>query len=507
MNTVGEATSRGELGAALSDSRPLGGMTIDSDVLGTGSPLTADDAGAPAIPSDGFPTRVVAASSASTTVLSNNAQLALLDALPVGVLLVDSLANVRFANTQIAAMLGVARDTIYGRSALDFVLIDDLDFAADLLRTGGQYSGEIMGPIRMRYVDAAGSSHWTQVWAYEAPAELGVAGFILTLTHESVSDVLVTAVGSLALDDELDRTLAAVALSAQAMPLRGTGVILRVEESASDDGTRFRHVGDWPIDPAAVNAYGTPWRRALVEECDADVDDIAASGLTPGARDALLATGARALFVRPIRDVGQEVVGVLVVFRNDHGQPSSNHNHHLRDAVRLASLAFGQSRRRGELESAAHTDALTGIANRTAFNERLETDRRHADVLFVDLDHFKSVNDTFGHQVGDLVVVDAAQRIAGAIRRADTVYRTGGDEFVVVCEPTGDDPAQRIALAERIIDRLLAPFDVGDHRVRIGATIGIAQAQEAGLSATVRSADTALYTAKERGRAGWSHSL
>jgi diguanylate cyclase (GGDEF)-like protein len=493
MSTVGDVTSLGELVRERTDT---------AHAVGRGSVTTL------APPSD-HDISVLRHSSIepAATVLSDSAQLALLDAMPVAVLLIDRHAVVRFANLQTAEMLGVARNGIYGRSVLDFVLIDDLDFAADLLDTGSRYSGEIMGPSRMRYLDAAGVSHWTQVWAHDAPAEMGVDGYILTLTRESVRDVLVSAVNSLAMDNELDRNLAAVALSARAVPIRGIGVILLVEESASDDGTRFRHVGPWPIDLAAVNAYGTPWRRALVEATDADVDDIAASGLTPGARDALLAAGAKALFVRPIRDIGNEIVGVYVVFRPEHGPASMNQNDHLHDAVRLASLAFAQLRRRDEIESAAHTDALTGIANRTAFNERLETDRRQADVLYVDLDHFKSVNDTFGHQIGDLVVVEAAQRISAALRRADMVYRTGGDEFIVVCGPTGDDPAQRIALAQRIIERLMAPFDVADHRVRIGATVGISRALDTGLSATVRAADAALHTAKERGRSGWFHAI
>jgi diguanylate cyclase (GGDEF)-like protein len=497
MSTVGDVTSLGELVRARTD---------EETAMSRGAVTTLDPPGESVVHPTS-PSTVVQDAQPVATVVSDSAQLALLDAMPVAVMLVDRHAVVRFANTQSAVMLGVGRDAIYGRSVLDFVLIDDLDFAADLLDTGSRYSGEIMGPSRMRYIDAAGTSHWTQVWAHDAPAEMGIDGFILTLTHESVRDVLVRAVNSLATDDELDHNLAAVALAVRARPVQGTGVILHVEPSASDDGTRFRHVGPWPIDQAAINAYGTPWRRALVDGTEADVDDVAASGLTPGARDALLAAGVRALFVRPIRDIGREIVGIYVVFRGDHGPASMNQNDHLLDAVRLASLAFAQVRRRDELVSVAHTDALTGIANRTAFNERLETDRRHADVLFVDLDHFKSVNDTFGHQIGDQVVAEAAQRIAAALRRADTVYRIGGDEFIVVCGPTGDDPAQRIALAERIIDRLMAPFDVGDHRVRIGATVGISHSLESGLSATVRAADLALHTAKERGRSGWFHSI
>ena len=441
----------------------------------------------------------------AAALLTDDGRLALLDALPVAVVLIDHQAEVHFANQRTAEMLGIDRADIFGRNVLDFVLVDDLDFAAELLSDGAGFVGMTMGPSRVRYVDAAGDTHWTQVWARSAPPELGIEGFIITLTSESVRDVLATAVSSVAVDDELDRTLAAVALSARAMPLCGRGAILVVQPPAADDASRFRVIGDWPLDESAINAFGTPWRRALVDEIDADVDDAAAAGLVPAARDALIAAGVTALFVRLIRDVGNEVIGVYVVFRDDVGPASMNQGDHLTDAVRLASLAFAQTNRRLELETAAHRDALTGVANRAAFMERVEVERRVVDVLFVDLDHFKSVNDTFGHLTGDLVITAAAGRIAATVRRDDVVYRTGGDEFLVVCEAMADDD-ERSNMAERLVERLMSPFDVGDHRVRIGATVGIACGRGRDLRATVQAADSALYEAKERGRAGWLHA-
>lgn len=444
-----------------------------------------------------------------STVLDDSAQLAMLDSLPVAVMVIDRMANVRFVNQRTAEMIGRDRSAIFGRNVLDFVMVDDIDFAAELLDRAGSFFESTMGPSRIRYVDARGDVHWTQVWATSTPRELGIDGYILTLTRESVRDVLATAVTSVAADDGLDRTLAAIALSARAMPLRGHGAILVAQPRASADAVRFRAIGDWPLDLAAIDAFGTPWRRALMGEVDADVDDVAAAAsadLDPIARDLFLESGVTAIFVRLIRDVAGVVNAVFVVFRDEVGPATLNQGDHLNDAVALASLAFAQTNRRLELESAAHSDALTGLANRAAFIARLEGERRVVDVLFVDLDHFKSVNDTFGHQTGDVVVAAAADRIASTVRRDDVVYRTGGDEFVVVCEAMVDD-AERSAMAERLVDGLMVPFDAGDHRVRIGATVGIACGRDRSLSETVRAADSALYEAKERGRAGWVHAL
>jgi diguanylate cyclase (GGDEF)-like protein len=321
-----------------------------------------------------------------------------------------------------------------------------------------------------------------------------------------VCDVLATAVSSVAVDDELDRTLAAVALSARAMPLCGHGAILLAQPAAVDDSARFRAIGHWPLDEAAINAFGTPWRRALMGEVDADVDDVAsAQDLDPIARNLFLSAGISALFVRVIRNIAGVAIGVYLVFRDEVGPASMNQTDHLNDTVHLAALAFAQTSRRVELETAARCDALTGVANRTAFTERLDGERRVVDVLFIDLDHFKSVNDTFGHQAGDVILAAAAGRIAATVRRDDVVYRTGGDEFVVVCEAMVDD-AERSAMAERLVHGLMAPFDTGDHQVSIGATIGIACGRHSDLRATVQAADSALYQAKGRGRAGWVHA-
>ena len=456
------------------------------------------------------PTRVLpstqaesASSDASRSLLDDGQRLSFLDAMPVAAFLIDHTGNIVYLNRRAAAMVGEETVDVLGRSVLDYVSVDDLDFAAELLMTGNDYVDELLGPSRIRYVDASGHAHWTQVWAQVTPPEVGVDGFIVTLTKESVRDVLVTAVASVASDDPLELTLGAIAESTRGLPIVGRGAILVVEPTDHDERV-FRLIGDWPIGEESINASGTPWHRAMTSGVNVDIDDVEASDLSPAARSLLTESGVRSLIVRPIFS-GLEIAGVLVVFRSEARAATANQNDHLGDAIRLAGLAFAQTRRRLELEQAAHRDALTRVANRAAFNDRLRTERRAIDVLFVDLDHFKSVNDTFGHDVGDRVLTEAASRIESTIRQDDTVYRTGGDEFIVLCEATGDDPKDRVTLAERIVELLVTPFVIDNHRVRIGATIGIAAAAERSLFDTVKAADAALYRAKERGRAGWAH--
>jgi diguanylate cyclase (GGDEF)-like protein/PAS domain S-box-containing protein len=160
------------------------------------------------------------------------------------------------------------------------------------------------------------------------------------------------------------------------------------------------------------------------------------------------------------------------------------------------------------IEHQALTDALTGLANRTLLADRLNQGLRHlkrspgfVGVLMLDLDHFKVINDTHGHHVGDAVLLEAAARLQRLARPDDTVARFGGDEFVVVVQGLAD-PADLTAFADRIVAGLRAPFQVGDDEVVATVSIGIAVASQPDTLAEdlLREADTALYRAKDQGR-------
>ena len=118
-------------------------------------------------------------------------------------------------------------------------------------------------------------------------------------------------------------------------------------------------------------------------------------------------------------------------------------------------------------------------------------------MLFLDLDHFKGVNDTHGHQVGDRVLVEVAGRLEQAVRTTDTVARLGGDEFAVICEDSGVEAA--LVVARRILDAFAVPVAVDDREHEVGLSIGIALAPEYPFDVVVRRADEAMYLAKQRG--------
>jgi diguanylate cyclase (GGDEF)-like protein len=166
-------------------------------------------------------------------------------------------------------------------------------------------------------------------------------------------------------------------------------------------------------------------------------------------------------------------------------------------------------RRKAEAKIAymAHHDALTDLPNRLRFHEEMERALGSAArggtlaVLCLDLDHFKDVNDTLGHPVGDALLQAVSRRICAIVRPSDTVARLGGDEFAIV-QVGADQPVGATTLAARLIREIAEPFDVQGHQVVIGTSIGIALTPHDGEAADhlLKNADMALYRAKEDGR-------
>ena len=157
----------------------------------------------------------------------------------------------------------------------------------------------------------------------------------------------------------------------------------------------------------------------------------------------------------------------------------------------------------------AHHDALTGLPNRTLLLDRLQhalaqarRDRKKLAVMMLDLDHFKDVNDTLGHPVGDQLLCAVAERLRSIIRESDTLARFGGDELVLI--QTGlDSAAGARVLAQKIVEALAEPFAIEGEDVRTSCSLGIALFPEGGTVAEtlLKNADLALYRAKARGRA------
>ncbi len=161
-----------------------------------------------------------------------------------------------------------------------------------------------------------------------------------------------------------------------------------------------------------------------------------------------------------------------------------------------------------QLEHLAHYDALTSLPNRVLFSDRLQQalalvkrNGNHLAVMFIDLDRFKPINDTYGHGVGDLLLQEVAKRIKGSVRESDTVARIGGDEFIALLQNIKEGRDAK-AVAEKIRYALNEPFDIAGQSLGISSSIGIAVFPEHGRDEIelCRNADSAMYKAKGMGK-------
>ncbi len=170
-----------------------------------------------------------------------------------------------------------------------------------------------------------------------------------------------------------------------------------------------------------------------------------------------------------------------------------------------------RTRAEARIAHMAHHDALTDLPNRVLFRDVLDAtllavgENQAAHVLFLDLDHFKYVNDTLGHPIGDQLLKAVAKRLRNAVGPHDTVARLGGDEFAIIQRHA--TLGENSLLAQRIVTEISAPFEIDGHQVVIGTSIGIAAAPEDGDDPDVllKAADMALYRAKNEGRGNYQY--
>jgi len=330
-------------------------------------------------------------------------------------------------------------------------------------------------------------------------AEARLAGQTAVLEHiasgESIGVSLQVLADDLARSD--DDVACAVLLTSGIDPLRLDAVALSGTTAtvlADLDALRVAPLAGWP--GRAVHR-----RRAIF------IDDVETHGDSPA-----VLLGARTHRIRscsavPIRaSDGDRIIGVLALFgRRPRPHADARDRELLERAAHLAAVAVARSEFEAQLEHQATHDALTGLPNRSVLIERCEhalathRDAAAAVMLFLDVDRFKLVNDSMGHDAGDQLLIEIAERLRGVVRPQDTVARFGGDEFTVMCEEVPDDTFV-VDLADRVQAIFAQPFALRGNDVTVTASVGVA----VGLPGSdaddlVANADAAMYRAKERG--------
>ncbi|PLY40162.1 sensor domain-containing diguanylate cyclase [Janthinobacterium sp. ROICE36] len=246
------------------------------------------------------------------------------------------------------------------------------------------------------------------------------------------------------------------------------------------------------------------------------ITDIYAKVIIASSGVAFLASGAGwlavMLLLRPLGDLGRHVarirsgnadIKVFDIARKDEFGKLSR-----------AFYALSQQREAAEsnLAALARTDMLTGLHNRRMFDEALAaalTRARRAGtglaLAYLDIDYFKKINDTYGHGIGDLILIEFAQRLKACVRASDTVARLAGDEFVIIFEQLTDQSELAI-LGKKIVQEMVVHFDCGGISLHVATSVGLAFSAQGDTTAgaLLTAADTALYKAKSAGRNGYA---
>jgi diguanylate cyclase (GGDEF)-like protein/PAS domain S-box-containing protein len=255
-----------------------------------------------------------------------------------------------------------------------------------------------------------------------------------------------------------------------------------------------------------IAADGPSDCRALYHGESLLVQDIAAEPKWQRYAAAVLAAGLKACWITPIKAKDGRVIGTFSFYFRECRTPSRWHRSIVDACVHLGALALEREEARNEISRLAYFDALTGLPNRTQMRHLMERGVAECArgeslaVMFLDLDHFKDVNDTLGHSAGDELLVQVTQRLRSNLRPGDVVSRQGGDEFVVMLPACEADGAERIA--ERFTEVLSAPLHIAGNKVAISVSAGISIYPDnaSDLDSLLKYADTAMYSAKQAGR-------
>jgi diguanylate cyclase (GGDEF)-like protein/PAS domain S-box-containing protein len=434
------------------------------------------------------------------------------------VIVLDASGGITYASPAFRRMLGYREDARVGQNVFELIHPDDV--AEVRARFGEHLAGLAQGAgFGFRFLAADGT--WRNIEALannllDDPAVGGVVFNCRDVTERTRAEGQLAGQAQvldlIARDAPLMETLDALAKVIEAEASGARCAILLLDDVAEtltvaaapsliDVGL---HEADGLVLGPEAGASGTAaFRREPVISAD-----VARDPLWRESRQVALARGIRAAWSTPIIAAdGDPVLGVLTVYFDEPRRPGPAEEGLLELAAHLADIAIERSHAQTQLAHQAAHDALTGLPNRVFFLDRIalalartQRSRSSVAVLFLDLDRFKFINDSLGHDAGDRLLVALGKRLQEVIRPGDTVARFGGDEFTILCESIADE-AHALAIAERVAHVATAPFPLNDAEVFVTMSIGIALASgsRSRPESLVENADAAMYRAKARG--------
>ena len=434
------------------------------------------------------------------------------------VVVLDSGGGITYASPAFWRMLGHRDQIQLSLGLFDLVHPDDLQalrarFGGHLVGTGQTASYEfrcLAADGTWRHLEALASN------LLEDPAVRGVVFNTRDVTERRHAEGLLAGQAAvldlIARDAPLMETLSALARLVETeaegarcavLLLDGEGETLTVAAAPSLVDAGLHEADGMVIGPRAGSSGTAVHRRTAVL-----VADVATDPLWAETRQVALSRGLRAAWAMPITTVeSREVLGTVTIYFDTPRRPGPTDRRLLVAAAHLADIAIQRSQAQARLAHQAAHDALTGLPNRVFFLDRaahaLDSTKRSRSwvaVLFCDLDRFKVINDSLGHDAGDKLLGELARRLQEVVRPGDTVARFGGDEFTILCESI-EDEAHALAIAERVGRVAATPFALGDAEVFVTMSVGIAigSGPRTRPQSLIENADAAMYRAKARG--------
>jgi diguanylate cyclase (GGDEF)-like protein/PAS domain S-box-containing protein len=238
------------------------------------------------------------------------------------------------------------------------------------------------------------------------------------------------------------------------------------------------------------------------------VEDIAIDPKWRDLKHVALPYGLRSCWSEPIKSSSGCVLGAFGMYHDHPALPNEEELNDLKSAAQLASIVMDREHNQKRIRDLAYTDELTSLSSRTHFYLSVEElikisarDKKKFGLLYIDLDNFKSVNDTFGHDMGDLLLINVAQRLKAACREIDYISRLSGDEFCIAINDEVDEYGAA-HVAKRCLALVSKPLELAGRNFTPACSIGIAHYPDNGidLHTILKAADTALYYAKDLGK-------
>ncbi|WP_106753321.1 EAL domain-containing protein [Pannonibacter carbonis] len=300
------------------------------------------------------------------------------------------------------------------------------------------------------------------------------------------------------LEDQLDGLLGSILL------LDEDGVHLRHGAAPSLNPEYTRLVDGIEIGPCVGSCGTAAYRREQVI-----VSDIFTDPLWADFHALAELGGVRACWSTPIKSLAGKVLGTFAIYSRAPKAPDPAELRLINDTARIAAIAIERKQAEEQIRFLAHHDPLTGLPNRSQLAKCLDKAIRlvtpqtpRVAVVFLDIDHFKAVNDSFGHAAGDQLLVIAAERMKAHLRASDVVLRLGGDEFVLLLTGEAAEPANLQSLLVRLRAAISEPVEVLGQAFHVTCSMGISIYPQNGEDADTLlvHADAAMYGAKQAGR-------